>query len=243
METDVQRVKQDIERILESAGVSVFGYADVSGVMDQIDAPHREAVGERPVAVSFGIGLPHPVVDGLQAASVDAARLYKHHAYDVINLRLDLAASQVTQAIQRAGFRALPVPASQRLDGAELRSLFPHKTAAHLAGLGWIGRNCLLITPEFGPRIRFATVLTDLPLKEAAQRMSPRCGNCTACVDVCPARALTGRPFDESEGRDLRFAATHCREHLTKKRERTGLDVCGLCLYVCPFGRSAVATG
>ncbi|MCK9565162.1 MAG: hypothetical protein M0Q43_03825 [Methanothrix sp.] len=64
--------------------------------------------------------------------------------------------------------------------------VFSHKLAAHMAGLGWIGKSCLLITPEAGPRVRWASVLTDAPMKATGYAMAERCGECRKCVDVCP---------------------------------------------------------
>lgn len=230
--------QQEVERILGSADVSTYAYSDVAEAAGQIGTSYRESLGEPIWAVSLGIGLPNSVVDRLKPSSAEAAMLYKHHAYDVVNFRLDLVASHLAQAIQGGGFVALPVPASQTVDWQALCSLFPHKTAAHLAGLGWIGKNCLLITPQYGARVRFATVLTNLPLEPSAKRIESKCGTCTECVDICPVQAFTGRPFRESEAREVRFAASSCSEHLAAQKDRIGVDVCGLCLYICPFGRT-----
>lgn len=88
--------------------------------------------------------------------------------------------------------------------------LFSHKLAAHLAGLGWIGKSCLPVTPEAGPRVRWASVLTDAPLA-AGEQLEERCGECEACVEVCPAGAFSGRSFFSDEPRAARFDAFKCR--------------------------------
>ena len=82
------------------------------------------------------------------------------------------------------------------------------KLAAHLSGLGWIGKSCLLVTPDHGPRVRWVTVLTDAPLRPTGAPLEQRCGECTACVDICPVHALTGKPFSPDELREARFDAT-----------------------------------
>ncbi|MFX0197568.1 MAG: 4Fe-4S double cluster binding domain-containing protein [Candidatus Hodarchaeota archaeon] len=64
-----------------------------------------------------------------------------------------------------------------------------------------------------------------------------RCGTCQQCVEVCPPKAFTGKPFREEEPRDVRFAAHECKRYFARIKESIGLAVCGLCLYVCPFGR------
>ena len=81
---------------------------------------------------------------------------------------------------------------------------FSHKLAAHLAGLGWIGKSCLLVTLEVGPRVRWASVLTDAPLM-AGEPLEERCGECRGCVEVCPAGAFSGRSFFFDEPRAARF--------------------------------------
>ena len=88
--------------------------------------------------------------------------------------------------------------------------LFSHKLAAHLAGLGWIGKSCLLVTLEVGPRVRWASVLTDASLM-AGEPLEERCGECRGCVEVCPVGAFSGRSFFSDEPRAARFDVFKCR--------------------------------
>ena len=60
----------------------------------------------------------------------------------------------------------MPLPAAERIDNERVCATMPHKAVAYLSGFGWIGKNCLLITPDNGPRVRWTTVLTDAPLTE-----------------------------------------------------------------------------
>ena len=78
------------------------------------------------------------------------------------------------------------------LQGSKEHRILPHKTIATLSGLGWIGKNNLLITPEFGPAVRLASLFTNAPLPSGEPILESRCGNCTACVDACPGKALKG---------------------------------------------------
>jgi len=118
--------------------------------------------------------------------SLGVQRGYRHHCYDVINQRLDHLASRLSARIQRQGYRSLPVPASLIVDQERLMGLFSNRMAAHLAGLSWIGKRCLLVTPEVGPRVRWATVLTSAPLEPTGTPMEERCGHCEECVRICP---------------------------------------------------------
>jgi epoxyqueuosine reductase len=228
--------------ITESArehGADFFGVADLTPAHDAILAQGGPVIADYPRAVSLGIALLRAIVDQLpQRASRAVAANYRYHAYDLVNQRLDLIASQLSSVLQREGYRALPIPASQRVDDERICGAFSHKLAAHLAGLGWIGKSCLLVTPQAGPRVRWATILTDAPLRVTGQPMEEQCGDCVQCVETCPVRAFTGRPFREDEPREARYDASRCDRYFAKLREQNaGLAVCGLCLYVCPHGR------
>ena len=152
-----------------------------------------------------------------------------------MNATLDRAAFLVAKRIQDEGFRAYMIPASSMLNNGKLEATFSHKVAANLAGLGWIGKNCLLITPEFGPRVRFATVLTDAHLA-TGNPIKNRCGDCMKCTEICPSKAILGRAFSSDEPRELRLKADLC-DGYTESRITVFGDVnCGLCVYACPHG-------
>lgn len=227
-----------VRGLTEDMGADFFGVADMTPAYEAILEQGGAVVAGFPRAISIGLTLPHAIVDQLpQWTDPAVAMSYRHHAYDVVNQQLDHIASRLGRVLQREGCSALPVPASQTVDEERLCGIFSHKMAAHLAGLGWIGKSCLLVTPQVGPRVRWATVLTDAPLKATGEPVEERCGNCQQCVDICPPRAFTGQPFREGEPRDVRFAAHKCREYFRRMEESTGLRTCGLCLYVCPHGR------
>jgi len=233
---------------LES-GIDLFGVADLALARVEILRQGGEQVAAYPRAISIGIFLLHPLVDALPQRSEHAVAVaYRKHAYDFINQRLDEAASRLGSQLQRDGYQALPVPASERVDevseylmGYDERicAAFSHKLAAHLAGLGWIGKNCMLITPQAGPRVRFASILTSAPFDASGAPVAERCGDCRQCVDICPQEAFSGRAFYEDEPRELRFDAGKCDRYMKAMQAATGLPVCGMCLYACPYGRQA----
>jgi len=105
---------------------------------------------------------------------------------------------------------------------------------------GWVGLSCLLITPELWPRVRWVTVLTDA-LLESSNPIPNQCGECQKCVEACPPKAFTGRPFDPSESRETRFNVQRCIDYRTYlKNKVTGVRVCGMCVQVCPVGRKEI---
>ncbi len=222
----------------EEFGVDFFGIADLSQAHDFILGQGGFDIAKYPRAISFGIILLDPIVDQLPLRAEKAVAVeYRHHAYDIVNQRLDLIASRLGSLLAAKGCQALPIPASKRVDDERICAVFSHKLAAHLAGLGWIGKSCLLITPQAGPRVRWATVLTDAPLEPTGHPMEEQCGDCQECVNVCPVGAFTGRPFREDEQRETRYDARRCEKYHKELEKMTGLGVCGMCLYVCPHGR------
>jgi epoxyqueuosine reductase len=233
------RAEKRIRETAAAEGAGFFGVADLSAAREEIARQGGADVARYPRGISIGIALPHPIVDALPRRAERAVAVsYKRHAYDVINQRLDLLCSRIAGILQGEGFRTMPISAAVRVDDERICAAFSHKLCARLAGLGWIGRSCLLVTPESGPRVRWATILTDAPFSPTGEPMAQRCGDCMECVRTCPMQAFTGKPFLESEPREARFDASKCHgyfEELKKKGVETA--VCGMCLYVCPFGR------
>jgi epoxyqueuosine reductase QueG len=97
---------------------------------------------------------------------------------------------------------------------------------ARAAGLGWIGRNNLLVNETFGSRIRLVTILTDLPV-EIRSPLERDCGPCRACIKVCPAGAIKERPED--------FDHLRCYEQLKlfSKTLHLSQHICGICVKAC----------
>jgi epoxyqueuosine reductase len=227
-----------VQHLAERWGANLFGVADLSPAHDAILEQGGPVVAEYPYAVSIGIILPHSVVNQLsQRATCAVALSYGHFAY-ATEQYLDVMSLQVSGFLQREGYRTIPIPAAQQVDDKRICAAFSHKLAAHLAGLGWIGKNCLLVTPDVGPRVCWTTVLTDAPLAITGKPMNERCAECVKCVSICPVNAFTGRVFKEDEPREARFDANKCVRYFEKMEEEDGRAVCSLCLYICPYGNS-----
>jgi epoxyqueuosine reductase QueG len=109
-------------------------------------------------------------------------------------------------------------------------AFFSHRHAAFLAGLGNFGMNNMLLTPAFGPRVRFASILTAAEIEPDPVLSEPLCTRCRRCADACPATALDGG--DYPAGLTDKAACTARTEELSKRF----IQPCGICIKVCPVG-------
>jgi len=140
------------------------------------------------------------------------------------------------------GFRHLSIPPdSDRRTGkfiTRLYKLFSHKTAATCAGLGWVGKNGLIINRRYGSKLTWATVLTDAPLEPDDPVSESECGECDLCVKHCPSGALKGRLW--SLGAPLEEIVSYEKCRSLKKNRHTFSEKpnCGFCVTVCPYSRN-----
>ena len=232
----LKTIRGQLENRAIDMGARFFGVADLTGTLETIVEQGGNFLTVFPRALSLGIALNDGIVDQLpRHKEVGVARTYDY-LYYTVNQSLDRIALSLSVILNENGFLTLLIPASDTIDNKKVQGLFSHKLSARLAGLGWIGPSCLLITPELGPRVRWVTVLTDAFL-ESGNPLPNQCGDCQECVEACPPKAFTGRPFDSLESRDARFNVQRCIDYrLYLKNKTTGVKVCGICVYVCPFG-------
>jgi epoxyqueuosine reductase QueG len=99
------------------------------------------------------------------------------------------------------------------------------KVLGYLAGLGWIGRSSLLVTPVFGPRVRLGTIITRDDIGLTGHAFFKSCGECKVCSEACPAGAISKNGYNVGK----------CKEIVTDAQGKYK-TFCGLCMKVCPIG-------
>ncbi|MCS5696843.1 4Fe-4S double cluster binding domain-containing protein [Desulfofundulus thermocisternus] len=221
---------REIKKFLLEWGATLVGFGDVS----------RGLAGELrhlPVAISLAIRHPSP---GRNLIHTTRGPIYSNR-YQQVDLKLEQLQKRLVSLLKSHGFKCLAIPPdSHRHDTrfvARLYPLFPHKTAATCAGLGWIGKNGLLVNETYGPRLSWATVLTNAPLEVCTTPyVSGRCGKCRRCVEACPAGAIADREWVRDEGLVPHIDVEACRRQLERNRLLVGEDICGLCILACPRG-------
>jgi epoxyqueuosine reductase QueG len=143
---------------------------------------------------------------------------------DYLNGRLTRAVHELAGIFQRDGYRSLPMPAQGcPLDERFIMAVFSYRHAAELAGLGTLGRHTLLITPEYGPRVRLACVLTEAPLDDSPLMNEDYCTDCEVCIRECPVHALQV----PGKGEAYSINKYACRAY-----RRSGL-YCSVCMKAC----------
>ncbi|MDF2523874.1 MAG: queG [Clostridiales bacterium] len=218
----------ELQDMLKSWGASVIGFSKVTDKLP-------ENLKQLKYAITIGVRLSDFIID-----QIDSTPTYTYfHHYRTVNSLIDYITLRGTLKIMERGFYALAVPASQTVKGMEedFSGIFPHKTAAVMSGLGWIGKNGLFISNDYGPRIRLGTILTDMELPEGQNKINGNCGSCRQCVESCPAMALTGNCWAEGCERGNIVDAKACSDWMNTKYKHIGRgSVCGICIRVCPHG-------
>jgi len=203
-------------------GASLFGVCDLSRLKGKfLDLSPRVVKGLNR-GISLAVRLSDKIIDSIEDRPT---KLYYYH-YRQINYFLDRIALGVAQFIQNRGWSALPIPSSQTIDWENQRGHLSHKEVAQQAGLGWIGRNNLLVNPDFGSRIRLVTVLADFPIP-CDKTTEDGCSECRDCLAVCPAGAIKERLED--------FDRIACYRKLDEFRKicKIGHHICGICVKAC----------
>ena len=231
-----QSVSQVLSTRLKSeaiaGGAATVGIAHVTAMID-------DSSSARVCAIAFTLRYPDEQVERLP--NDEGIREAIH--------QLGAISKRIYAALQRLIFETDTTAKHSGYDAVEtifgrFTCRLSQKAIAQQAGLGWIGKSSLLVTPQFGPRARLGTLFTDLPLASDAPFPTNECRDCRVCADVCPANAVTGQPFHFGPFLGYQLARTACEAHLSRHQQMSGTrEFCGLCLKECPYGKRSSAEG
>jgi len=210
-------------------GATLTGFGDVSPGL----APE---LAHMPRAVA--IAVRHPLYCGTYKCGSMTA--YSNQ-YEEVDRILASVQKKIVTLLKAQGWRTLAIPPDSVKDDrsfvSRLYPLFPHKTAATCAGLGWIGKNGLLINHRYGARLSWATVLTDAPLEvSGAPEVESKCGNCSRCINACPVSAIRDVKWKRGETDGHFIDIDSCSEYLSYTVRVFQKYICGLCILACPVG-------
>lgn len=206
-------------------GIDLFGVADIAKIKNEF-LVKDEILEKFNKAICLGIRLSRSTLEEIET---HPTKLYFHH-YRTVNTVLDQIALRLTNLIQKQGYLALAIPASQIIDWQNQKAHLSHKRVGYLAGLGWLGRNNLLVNKNLGSQFRLVSILTNMPLK-LDKPTQQDCRDCRLCIEVCPVGAIKEKPQE--------FEHLKCLEKLKDFQKQKLVDqyICGICVKVCKGGR------
>lgn len=195
--------------------------ADFIKIVDISKLPEKENRGYNK-AVLIGIALSPEFVVGLKDGTIKVPSEFwemEHHAGELAEWSADFLISK--------GYKAFAQSDRNLVNGffeeTTKTSVLPHKKIAILSGMGWIGKNNLLVTEEYGCALCMCTLLTNAPLPVEYRKMiMPKCGGCGTCKAICPKNVIHGTTWEPGMNRDLIVDVYHC-------------DCCLKCLINCPW--------
>ncbi|MGG4490841.1 tRNA epoxyqueuosine(34) reductase QueG [Metabacillus idriensis] len=245
-----EELKQDILSFCKNIGIDKIGFAQASvfdelkqrlivheqkGFQSGFEEPDLEKrtnpdillPGAKSI-ISIALAYPSKLKDAPRSTKEDRRGIFcraswgqdYHH---VLRDRLNKLEAYIRERVPNAEFKSM-------VDTGELSD----RAVAERAGIGWSGKNCAIITPEFGSYVYLGEIVTNIPFSPDTP-MEDRCGSCNICVDACPTGALVqGGQLD----------STKCIAFLTqtkgfladKYRKKLGnrLYGCDTCQTVCP---------
>ncbi len=180
--------------------------------------------------IVIGLPIQLPIVE-------TAPSIYYHELYKTVNILLDIKAYEISNFLTEMGYPSIYLPRDGYGDIDVLLkkplAFFSHKHAAFLAGMGSFGENNVILTEEYGPRVRFTSIFTTARIEGDKIKGIDLCKHCQRCVTQCPVNAIPER--EGSKEFPLPMDKLGCATRSKKLREKF-ISPCGICIKVCPVG-------
>lgn len=235
--SSIEHTSADLKEYAISLGAELYGVASVELYAEYFPGkPHPARFVENAQSIVI-VGLPfepgtmatvlRPELAGLRASATDqvastnvlpigAERYFLEEENAILNRELSLMGYKISKYLRHHGWNAFYLPPSKQ-DRRFRTAPFYIMPAMYLAGLGTLGLNFSIITPEFGPRVIVTAIITDCLLSPGRPMETELCDHCLLCVENCPIQALDG------EGGKNPFACS-------------SYGCCGTCIAICPVG-------
>ncbi len=248
--SDFQQLKKELIQYSKSIGIDKIGFTTASpfaelknrlelqrdlGYQSGFEEPDLEKrtnpallLNESRSIISIALAYPSKMTNRVQSKSGEWRGIFCRASWGtdyhlLLKEKLKMLESYLQERIPQAKCKSM-------VDTGELAD----RAVAERAGIGWSGKNCGVITPEFGSYVYLGEMITNIPF-EPDQPLENRCGECTKCIDACPTGALV-------QGGQIN--AQRCIGYLTQTkgilpeefREKLGNRIygCDSCQTACP---------
>lgn len=247
---DINQLKEEVIAYSKEIGIDKIGFANASTfqtLKNRLER-HRELgyesgfeekdlekrtnpdllLEEAKSIIAIAIAYPSKMKDAPRGTKEDRRGIFcraswGHDYHNVLRDRLNKLEAFITEKVPTARLKSM-------VDTGELSD----RAVAERAGIGWSGKNCAIITPEFGSYVYLGEMITTLPF-EPDQPVEDGCGTCNKCIDVCPTGALV-QGGQLNSNRCIAFL-TQTKGFLPDEfRTKIGnrLYGCDTCQTVCP---------
>jgi len=167
--------------------------------------------------------------------------IHYRELYNTVNALLDQYTYRLSNFLNDRGHPSIFVPrdgyGSIKVLLENPIAFFSHRHAALLSGLGSFGISNMILTPQYGPRIRFGSVFTAAELPPDPLIGKQLCTRCMRCVEMCPSKSLSRQDYPDGLTDKM-----GCAGYSAKLNERY-ISPCGICIKVCPVGEDRILYG
>jgi len=231
--SQLEALQQEIISFAREKGADLIGFARVEKWAEMAEVPQEfwpeELWPPAKTVIVLGMAMPLPIVETTPSA-------IHMELYNTCNRELDSLAYRLTLWLNRQGQASIFFPrdcyGSIKILLEKPFAAFGHVPAAKYAGLGTLGLSHLLLTPAFGPRVRFVSVFTVATLENSPPQAKELCIKCQACIKCCPPGALKAPPHGGGLAVYDKIGCAQRAYELTRRR----CYPCGVCSKVCPIG-------
>jgi epoxyqueuosine reductase len=242
----VKSLKEELVRKCIQIGIPMVGFAPVERwetPPDELPNRFREWIPQEfwpqsiypdaKTVVVIGLPVQLPIVE-------TSPSIYYHELYKTVNILLDVKAYEISNYLTDKGYPSIFLPRDGYGDIQVLLkkplAFFSHKYAAYLAGLGSIGHNNVLLTEDYGPRVRFTSIFTTAEIEGSPISGDDLCTHCMSCAVNCPVNAIAVDRSGEADYFPEPMNKIKCATR-SKKLRKEYRSPCGFCIKVCPVGK------